>query len=157
MRNNSRRKNQPGFLRCRIYRSQQASASKPRTPRFGVNHDVSHFQEINHQAAIACAKAGKAVSAAADSSEQSNFGSGANSILNIGYIGAPCDQAGRVIEHAIPDTARGFIIAMAGAQQITFELPMKRRVNLFTGCEHINALPGKYLLRCAAGFARTRA
>src|SRR5437899_9210319 len=136
MRDHAGGKNQSCFLRCSINRAQQTAASKARPARLGVNGDLTHFREVNHHAAIARAEAGKAMPATADSSKKSRFTGGPDGILEIARISAACDQSRRARKHAIPDEACVFIAAVAGTQQIAFELPMKRRVDLFAGFNH---------------------
>jgi hypothetical protein len=67
--------------------------------------------------------------------------------LHIAYICATRDKARSSSYHDIPDGTRVFEAAFARAQQITFELPVERRVNLFAGFDHrallVNVLPGR--------------
>jgi hypothetical protein len=67
-------------------------------------------------------------------------------VLHIAYIGAARDEARCASYHAIPNDTRVFVATFAGAQQITFESAVERRVNLFAGFDHLllsleNAFP----------------
>jgi hypothetical protein len=57
--------------------------------------------------------------------------------LHIAYICAARDKARFTSYHAIPDRTRVFVAAFARTQQIAFESPVERRVNLFAGFDHL--------------------
>jgi hypothetical protein len=90
------------------------------------------------------------MSTAADSRKNSGFRSRPNRVLHIAQVGAAGDQPWHASDHAIPNGARVFKTAVAGTQQVPFESPVKRRVNLFAGIDHPVSLLKK---RCAFGHA----
>src|SRR5579872_433100 len=130
-------KNQSCFLRGGINRPQQTASRKPRPSRVRINSDLPHSRQVDHHAAIAGAKAGKAMSSTAYGGQNSDFSGGADSGLHIAYIYAACDQAGRASYHAVPNAACVLIAALAGEQQIAFKSSMERRVDLLTGADHL--------------------
>src|SRR5262245_52957027 len=125
MRDHAGREDQRGLLRSYVNRSQQAASGKASTARLGINRNLAHEREVNNHA-IAGAEAGKTVSSATDGGNNSGLGGGADGGLHVVYICAAHDQLWRALRHAIPDGARFFVTAVAGAQQVTFKLRAKR-------------------------------
>jgi hypothetical protein len=72
-----------------------------------------------------------------DGGEDSVLCGGSDCGLHIAYICTARDKAWCASHHAIPNGARIFVTPFAGAQQITFESPVERRVNLFAGFDHL--------------------
>jgi hypothetical protein len=141
MRDYAGRKNQAGFLGCRINRSQQAASSKARAARFGIDSDLPHAREINYHSAVAGTESGKAVAAAPDSRQKPGTRSRANRALNVTNIGATRDQTRlAIIEHAVPDASRCFISGIARKQKLALESFAERRVCFFAGFRHLRVL-----------------
>jgi hypothetical protein len=136
MRDDARGKYQPCFLGCRINRAQQTTSGDHGMARLGIHGNLPHSRQVNHHAAIARAKTRETMPSAADGGKNSDLRAGADCILHIDYIGAARDKARSTSDHAIPDDARIFVAAFAGTQQITFESPLERRVNLLAGFDH---------------------
>jgi hypothetical protein len=84
------------------------------------------------------------MSAAADGGNNSSLRSGSDCVLHIAYICATRDKARGTRYHGIPNVTRVLVAAFAGAQQITFESLVERRVNLFTGFDHLVMPPRKF-------------
>jgi hypothetical protein len=71
-----------------------------------------------------------------DCSKNSYLRGGADCVLHVAYICAARDETWCASYHAIPDATRFFVAAIARTHQVTFELPVERRVNLFAGFDH---------------------
>jgi hypothetical protein len=78
--------------------------------------------------------------AAADRRDHSNFSGGSDYALDIAHIRASRYQTRLAIEHAVPDGTCAFVSIVIGAQQVTFELPAKRRIDLSAGFDHLSDL-----------------
>src|SRR6266852_8873132 len=76
---------------------------------------------------------------ATDGSQNSNLGGGPDCVWHIAHLCAARYKPRRASYHAIPNGARVFVTAVAGSQQITFESPAERGVNLFAGFDHVAA------------------
>jgi hypothetical protein len=72
----------------------------------------------------------------ADSRNNSRLRSGPDRMLNVAYIRAARDQGWCPSNHPVPNDARVFVPALAGAQQVPFESSVERRINLFAGFGH---------------------
>jgi hypothetical protein len=72
----------------------------------------------------------------ANSSKNSGLRSGPDRALHIAHSCAARDKAWRASYHAIPNDARFLVTILAGAQQVTFEMSVERRVNLIAGFDH---------------------
>jgi hypothetical protein len=160
MRYDSGRKDQSRSLRCGINRSQQTTTCDPSAARLRIDKDLPHSRQVNHQAAIAGAETCKAMSSTTNGGKNSNLGGGSDCVLHIAYICAARDKSWRASHHAVPNGTRLFVAAFAGAEQITFKSPVKRRVNLFAGFDHLvlslqNVLIVSFEECCAGGFAGT--
>ena len=147
MGDNTGRENQTCFLRRGIDRPQQATACKPRTASARINGDLLHFREVDHQAAIASAESCKTMSSTADRSKNSRGRGDSNCVLNITYIAAARDKARCSSHHAIPNDARVVVTALTGTEQLTFELSVERRVDLFAGFAHFVLSPCRVSFR----------
>src|SRR5262252_5767290 len=80
------------------------------------------------------------MAAAADGGKNSVRGGGAEGGLQIVNTGAARDQARPAGEHAIPHSARVFVVAAAGYQQSAFEVAAEGRINL-SGSVHESRPP----------------
>ena len=70
-----------------------------------------------------------------DGGKNSGLGGGPDCSLHIAYIQAARDEAGPARYHAVPDGPRVLVAVIGGAQQIAFESPVERGVNLFAGLD----------------------
>ena len=123
MRDDARGENQSCLLRCGINRSQQTTSGDPGPARFRIDRNLAHFRQVNHHAAVARAKTCEAVSSAADGGKNSDFRGRSDCVLHIAHVCAAHDKAWGASYHCIPNDARVFVAAFAGAQQVTFESP----------------------------------
>ena len=106
MRDDAGGKDESCFLCCAIDRSQQATSGDPGPPRLGINRDLAHSRQVNHQAAIARTKTCEAMPSTADSSKNSGLRGGLDRALHVAHICAARDEAWCLSYHAIPDDAR---------------------------------------------------
>src|SRR5690242_8857222 len=97
---------------------------------------MAQLRQVNHQAVLTRAETCKAVPSASDSGNNSALSASPHRVLYIAYICAARNQSGLARNHAIPYGARVFIAAVGGAQQVAFESPAERRVDLFAGFGH---------------------
>jgi hypothetical protein len=65
------------------------------------------------------------VPSATDGRENAGVGCDSDRSLDIPHIGAACDQAGLLGDHAVPNRPTVFVPGIAGAQKIAFELTSK--------------------------------
>jgi hypothetical protein len=77
---------------------------------------MAHSRQIDHKSAITGAETGKAVATTAQGGEDCHFSSGPDGGLYVAHIGAASNKPGSASYHAIPNDARIFILAVAGAQ-----------------------------------------
>src|SRR5271169_6691700 len=79
------------FLGCDIDRAEQAAALKTASAGAAVDRYMAHPRQVDHQAVVAGAEAGKAVASTAHRSENSCGCGGPDCGLNIGNVGAAGD------------------------------------------------------------------
>jgi hypothetical protein len=80
---------------------------------------------------------------ATDSGKNSDFRSGSDCVLHIAHIRAARDKAWGARYHGIPNYTRFLVAAFAGAQQIAFESPVERGVDLLARFNHLVLSPGR--------------
>src|SRR6266436_3559639 len=83
MRDHASRKCEPHSLCYRGNGTEQASALKSCIPGFGENLDLAHGREVNDQAVIARAKAGKTMASTTDCSGHARRARGAHRGLHV--------------------------------------------------------------------------
>src|SRR5579863_4654512 len=129
-------KHESCFLRRIVNRSQQAAPCESSPTGLGIHRDLAHPRQIDHQAAIACAEACKAMPSATNCSQNSYRRGGADCVLHIAYICATRNEAWCASYHAIPNALRLFVAAVRRAQQVSLESPVERRVKFQAGFDH---------------------
>jgi hypothetical protein len=77
------------------------------------------------------------VSSTTDGGENSDLRRDTHRALYVAYICASGYQSGLAIKHAVPDTAHVFVVALARAQQVTFEPAVERTVDLIASRGHL--------------------
>ena len=123
MRDDAGGKDEPCFLGCSINRSQQATSGDPGPACLGINRNLAHFRQVDHQTAIARTETGEAMPSTADRSKNPSLRGGSDRALHITYVCTSSDKAWRASYHSIPDSTRVFVAAVAGTHQIPFEAP----------------------------------
>src|ERR1700722_2759730 len=121
MRDNAGGKDETCLLRCAVDRSQQAPSGESGAARLGIDHDLAHSRQVDHHPAIAGAKTGEAMPSTTDRSENPGLRAGSDRALHVTHIGTARNKARSASYHSIPNGARVFVAAVAGAHQIAFE------------------------------------
>ena len=108
--------------------SPKACVSRSKSPHVAppsaraVDADPLHGREVDDDAAVAGAVAGGRVAAAAHGDRQPVVAGEADGGDDVGRAGAPRDQRGAAVEHAVPDHPRLLIAGIARLQQLTAEV-----------------------------------
>src|SRR5438477_12220 len=82
----------------------------------GVYADALHGRQVDHQATVAHAVAGRTVAAAADGQGQAVVARKVNRADDVGGTSATYDQRRVAVDHAVPDHARRIETVLAGPQ-----------------------------------------
>jgi hypothetical protein len=102
--------------------AEQGPASDFRNPCPGIDQHLLHQRQIEHDAAVASGKAGKAVPAAADGQQGVPFGGNADNRLHVALAGGAHDPGRPPVDQAVVDAAQAVVERVAAGDQGSVEL-----------------------------------
>src|SRR5882762_5300259 len=102
MRDDTGRECESHGLRYRVNGTEQASALKSCIPGFGEDLDLAHWREVNDQAVVARAKAGKTMASTTDCSGHTRRARRVHSCLHVSLILTSRDQPRPASNQAVP-------------------------------------------------------
>ncbi len=94
-----------------------AAAADPRGARHRIDADALHRREVDHEAALAGAKAGAVVAAAADGEQQAMVAGEADGGDDIARVGTAGDQRRPLVDHGVEDRASLVVARILGADE----------------------------------------
>src|SRR5260370_37811773 len=103
MRDHTGRECEPHGLRYRVNGTEQASALKSCIPGLWENLDLAHRREVNDQAVIARAKAGKTMASTTDCRGHTRRARGVHTRLHVTCIVTSRDQTQPASNQAVPN------------------------------------------------------
>ncbi|HWC27071.1 MAG TPA: hypothetical protein VG474_10860 [Solirubrobacteraceae bacterium] len=83
-----------------------------------VDAHAAHRRQVDDQAAVDDGGAGDVVSAAADGERQVVLGGEGDRGGDVAGVGAAGDERGALVDHAVPDAARGLVFGVAGGDHV---------------------------------------